>query len=599
LKFTDAQSHFPADRKLTLGAVLDDLLTDQLITRQDFDDLQFKSSSKEGVTLHPLVVVANHNIHTAALPHRPLTLETLTQWLAEKCGLSYERIDPLKIDVTVVTAVMSYAYAERNKILPIGVAPDEVVVATAEPNLTSRWQDELERVLRKRVVCVIANPTDISRYLVEFYSVSRSVLGATKKSDAATPSDITNLEQLIDLSKSGQLDSNDQHVISIVDWLLQFAFEQRASDIHLEPRRDTSNIRFRIDGVLHLVYQLPTPVMAAVVSRIKILGRMDLAEKRRPLDGRMKTKNPDGTEVELRLSTMPTAFGEKLVMRIFNPDVLVKNFKQLGLSGNDATRWEAMIKQPHGIILVTGPTGSGKTTTLYSTLKRLAKPEINICTIEDPIEMVEPQFNQMQVQHNLGLDFASGVRALLRQDPDVVMVGEIRDLETAEMAIQTALTGHLVISTLHTNDATSAITRLLDIGVPAYLISSTILGIAAQRLVRTLCPHCKRKQAPDAELWRTLSRPWKINMPETVYGPAGCLECRNTGFSGRMGIYEMLTMSPAIRKMVVPNCDIAQIVKQALQEEMKPLRISGIRKVHAGLTSLEEVARVTPPFTED
>ena len=300
-----------------------------------------------------------------------------------------------------------------------------------------------------------------------------------------------NLEQMIELGRAGKLDANDRYVVNIVDWLLQYAFDQRASDIHLEPRRDNSDVRFRIDGVLHLVYQLPTVVMSAVISRIKVLGRMDLAEKRRPQDGRIKTKAPAGHEVELRLSTMPTVFGEKLVMRIFDPEVTIRTFDELGFSEAELDAWKKMVSAPHGIILVTGPTGSGKTTTLYSTLKYLAKPEVNVCTVEDPIEMVEPRFNQMQVHPVIGLDFASGLRTFLRQDPDIIMVGEIRDLETADMAIQAALTGHLVFSTLHTNDAPSAIIRLMDIGVPHYLIRATLLGVVAQRLVRTLCPHCR------------------------------------------------------------------------------------------------------------
>jgi general secretion pathway protein E len=355
------------------------------------------------------------------------------------------------------------------------------------------------------------------------------------------------------------------------------------------------NVRFRIDGVMHQVYQIPSTVMAAVSSRIKILGRMDVAEKRRPQDGRLKTRTPDGQEVELRLSTMPTAFGEKLVMRIFDPEVLVRNYRQLGFGQSDDERWHAMIEQPHGIILVTGPTGSGKTTTLYSTLKQLAKPEVNVCTVEDPIELVEPSFNQMQVQNNIGLDFAGGVRTLMRQDPDIIMIGEIRDMETAEIAIQAALTGHLVLSTLHTNDAPSAITRAMDIGVPSYLIKSTILGVMAQRLVRTLCPHCKRETDISDEAWKQLVSPWKPAKPKKIFEPVGCLECRNTGYMGRIGIYEMFTFSPEIKKHISDNCDIAGLRQQAIKEGMRPLRLSGAQKVANGVTTVEEVLRVAPP----
>ncbi len=577
--------------KLELEPVLNDLVADGLIAPTDAERLMRGYRAKPRADIHPLVVIADQNLPQTEPPHKPLTLELLTAWLAKKSGLEYHHIDPLKIDVSAVTAVMSYAYAARNRILPIRVAADQVTIATAEPGVTD-WEKELGRLLRQPIVRVVANPVDIGRYLIEFYTLSRSVKQA---SGLHTGSDITNLEQLLQLGNAGKLDANDQHIVNIVDWLLQYAFDQRASDIHLEPRREQSNIRFRIDGVLHLVYQIPTPVMAAVTSRIKILGRMDVAEKRRPLDGRLKTKTPDGKEIELRLATMPTAFGEKMVMRIFDPDVLVKSFRDLGFGDDDLTRWQEMTNQPNGIVLVTGPTGSGKTTTLYSTLRQLAKPEVNVCTIEDPIEMVESRFNQMQVQHNIELDFAGGVRALLRQDPDIIMIGEIRDLETAEMAIQAALTGHLVLSTLHTNDAPSAITRLLDLGVPSYLINATVLGVMAQRLVRSLCPHCKEMGALDNELWESLIKPWKVSKPAQVPLPKGCLECRNTGYLGRVGLFEMLSMSPSLRRCIKPGADLAVIRDQALKEGMRPLRISGAQKVFAGLTTLEEVVSVANP----
>jgi general secretion pathway protein E len=321
---------------------------------------------------------------------------------------------------------------------------------------------------------------------------------------------------------------------------------------------------------------------------------MNIAEKRKPLDGRVKTKTPEGQEIELRLSTLPTAFGEKLVMRIFDPEVLLKTFDELGLSDEDLANWGDMIRQPNGIILVTGPTGSGKTTTLYSTLKSLATPEVNVCTIEDPIEMVEPAFNQMQIQSNIDLNFADGVKALMRQDPDIIMIGEIRDLETAQMAIQAALTGHLVLSTVHTNDAPSAITRLLDLGVPGYLIKSTVLGVMAQRLVRTLCPHCKQPTEVDDATWAQLVRPWSAKKPAKVFQPEGCLECRNTGFMGRSGVYESFVMNDSIAELVTDGCDPQTLRKEAIRRGMLSLRLSGARKIAAGQTTPEEVLRVTP-----
>jgi general secretion pathway protein E len=327
---------------------------------------------------------------------------------------------------------------------------------------------------------------------------------------------------------------------------------------------------------------------------LKILGRMDVAEKRRPQDGRVKTKSQDGNEIELRLSTLPTAFGEKMVMRIFDPEVLLRSFQELGLSGDDYNRWHKMTHASNGIVLVTGPTGSGKTTTLYSTLKQLATDEVNVCTVEDPIEMVEPSFNQMQIQNNIDVTFAAGVRALMRQDPDIIMVGEIRDLETAEMAIQAALTGHLVISTLHTNDAPTAISRMLDLGVPAYMIRATVLGIMAQRLVRTLCPHCKAEEPVDKEAWSLLTKPFKVKPPARFYIPKGCLECRDTGYLGRMGIYEILPMTAKVQSKIKGEVELDDIRSAGFEEGMRTLRLSGAQKVGAGLTTVAEILRVAP-----
>ncbi|MDQ5882134.1 MAG: ral secretion pathway protein, partial [Pseudomonadota bacterium] len=546
--------------------------------------------------IHPLVLIADQKWRNLLPPNKPLQLEDVSEWLAARVGLEYVHIDPLKVDFSIVTDVMSSAYAGRFKILPLKVTTKEVVIATAEPYIRD-WEKELAPILKKDVRRVIANPSDIARYLVEFYNLARSVKTAAKA--GGNTSGLASFEQLIDLGRSNrQFDANDQHIVNIVDWLWQYAFEQRASDIHIEPRRELGIVRFRIDGVLHQVYQIPMAVATAMTSRIKLLGRMDVIEKRRPQDGRIKTRTPEGQEIELRLSTLPTAFGEKLVMRIFDPDVLVRDFRELGFTDDDQKRWHSMTAQPNGIILVTGPTGSGKTTTLYSTLKQLATPEVNVCTIEDPIEMIEPAFNQMQVQRSIDLEFAEGVRSLMRQDPDIIMIGEIRDLETADMAIQAALTGHLVLSTLHTNDAPAAVTRLLDLGVPSYLINSTLLGIMAQRLVRTLCPHCKKEAAmrpEDEALWNQLVAPWKANKPARIYQPVGCLECRMTGYSGRVGLYELMLMSPEIKKLIQPTTEIAKVREQAYREGMKALRISGASKVAQGVTTLEEVVKVAPP----
>ena len=578
------------DRNLTLKDMADGLIEDGHINRQDASELVASQRSD----LHPLLSVALRKWRSRLPGNQVLDLEFLVQWLGQRLGLDYYHIDPLKVDVTAITGVMSHEYAARFRILPVEVTAEEVVIATAEPFIRS-WEASIEQTSRKRIRRVLANPLDITRYLAEFYSLARSVKNAIRAHEGVTSSGITNFEQLVALGRTGTLDANDQSVAHIVDWLLQYAFEQRASDIHIEPRREAANVRFRIDGVLHLVYQIPTAVCVAITSRIKLLGRMDMVEKRRPQDGRIKTVLPNGEEIELRLSTMPTAFGEKLVMRIFDPEVLVRNFRELGFTAEESQRWQDMVSHPNGIILVTGPTGSGKTTTLYTSLKQLAEPEVNVCTVEDQIEMVVPQFNQMQVQANIGLDFASGIRTLMRQDPDIIMVGEVRDLETAEMAVQAALTGHLVLSTLHTNDAPAAIARLLDLGVPAYLIQSTLIGVLAQRLVRTLCPHCKVETKPDEHEWHNLVRPWKAPTPQSIYAPYGCLECRMTGYLGRTGLYEMLSVSTSLGRLITPNCDTPKLREAAYREGLKPLRLAGAAKVAAGLTTIEEVLKVTPP----
>ena len=604
---TENASRFadPHTGRLDLEAVLDGLLTDGLIEDGNAELLRSLARTGDAGTADAkarqapggaLERIAASGWKCAREETRTIDLDFLTRWLAKKVDLPWKRIDPLNIDVPAVTAVASHAYATRFNVICIEAASDYVVFGTAEP-FRKDWQQEMTQVLQKEIRLVICNPDDIRRYLVELYTVSKSVLGAKQETRRDASTAVQNLEQLMELGRGGKLEANDSHVVSIVDWLLQYAYEQRASDIHLEPRRESGAVRFRIDGVMQQVYDMPAPVMAAVTSRLKILGRLDVAEKRRPQDGRLKTRNAEGKEVELRISTMPTAFGEKMVMRIFDPEVLVKDQSALGFDQREADIWNGMIRQPNGILLVTGPTGSGKTTTLYSSLQLLATPDVNVCTIEDPIELVVPAFNQMQVQHNIELDFAAGVRTLLRQDPDIIMVGEIRDLETAQMAVQAALTGHLVLSTLHTNDAASAITRLLELGIPYYLIRSTLIGVIAQRLVRTLCPHCAESVEADEaadEEWRTLMSPWKADAPDRRYRPSGCLECRQSGFRGRAGIYELLEMTPGVKASINSTTHVEDLRKQAFQDGMRPLRVSGLAKVAQGRTTAEEILKITP-----
>jgi len=582
--------------RLTLGDVLRMLVNDGMLDKLQAEKL-YKDRKFDSSNLHPLVVIGEQKWKSLKPPYKAITVEGLSTWLAGHAGLNYYHIDPLKLDFGSAAKIISQAYAERLRIMPVSVKNGEAIIATTEPFSTD-WIADLERVLKMKIKLVMANPLEVSRYLPEIYSLANS-MDAADLAKAGQIVGVQNFEQLIELGKDKNLDANEQHVVNIVDWLFKYAFEQRASDIHLEPRRGMGIMRFRIDGVLHQVYQLPPNIMNAITSRIKLLGRMDMVEKRRPQDGRIKTLSAEGQEIELRLSTMPTAFGEKMVMRIFAPDVSAKDFLALGFAKAQADTWNNWTKAPNGIILVTGPTGSGKTTTLYATLRTLATPEVNVCTVEEPIEMVEPLFNQMQVQTNIGLNFADCIRTLMRQDPDIIMVGEIRDLETADMAIQAALTGHLVLSTLHTNDAPSAVTRLLDLGVPSYLIHSTVLGIMAQRLIRTLCTSCKTPAPIEQSKWDELVGAFKLPKPDHIYKPVGCLECRNTGYRGRSGIYEMLTMTPALRKLITPETDLAKLTKLARQEGMQPLIINGAEKVAAGLTTIEELLKVAPPLESE
>ncbi|KGT48446.1 GspE/PulE family protein [Acinetobacter thermotolerans] len=580
------------DFEIDTGWCLEQLFKDGKISERDRMLIQTTHRQREQLKWHPLQWIANFNLVDQSHPQSTLTLNRLCQWLAEKTGLPFYIIDPLKADVQALTSVMSQEYAQRNRILAVEIQPDKVLIATDQPYQTE-WMASLQQnISPRKIERVLLSPDQLQRYIVEYYQVSRAVSGSQRSS--AYDRENKGVEALLQLGDTQNPDANDQHIVKLVDWVLQFAFEQGASDIHMEPRKDTGKIRFRIDGVLHTIYNMPANTLTAVISRIKILGRMNVAEKRKPQDGRLKTRTPKGQETELRLSTLPTAFGEKLVMRIFDPEVLVRSFQQLGFEGHLLNDWIKLTSHSHGIILVTGPTGSGKTTTLYSTLKQLATEEVNVCTIEDPIEMLEPSFNQMQVNTGIDLGFADGVRALMRQDPDIIMVGEIRDEDTANMAIQAALTGHLVLSTLHTNDAPSSLTRLHDLGVQPFLTAATILGVLAQRLVRTLCPHCKEEGFMDEQEWQHLTADYPLPRPEFVFHPIGCDECRNTGYKGRIGIYEFMPLSLNTKQLIGANANLDQLRAQAKKEGIEPLRIAGARKILEGVTTLEEVLRVVP-----
>lgn len=581
----------PPDRWLDLNDLLSELLAQGRLQQSCAEQALINGRTTPDSTVHPLVFLSGQQLKDFNRPGKTLDLETLTCWLAQHCKQPYLRIDPLKIEVATVTGLMSFAFAQRHKILAVAADEHSITIASAQP-WVSGWEADLKQVLKRPIHRVVANPLEIQRLSVEFYQLARSVTGATlndQSGRACSPP-----EQVLNVGGDEEPDSDDAPIVKIVDWLFHYAFEQRASDIHIEPRREHGCVRFRIDGVLHNVYQLPPQVTVAVVSRLKSLGRMNVAEKRKPQDGRVNTQSPAGAEVELRLATLPTAFGEKMVMRLFDPQVLLKTFDQLGFTAEDLQRWQHITAQPNGIILITGPTGSGKTSTLYATLKQLATPQINLCTLEDPIEMIEPAFNQMQVQPSIDLTFASGVRALMRQDPDIIMLGEIRDLETAEMAIQAALTGHLVLSTLHTNDAPSAISRLQELGVATYLIKATLLGVMAQRLVRTLCPDCKAAHPVTPADWHAFAPTWARPVPAHTCRAIGCAECRGTGYRGRAGVYEIMTMNPQLSASIGLHTDVKALHAQACAEGMQSLRLAAAQRVAAGTTTLEEALRVTP-----
>ena len=577
--------------KFNHKSILKQMFKDQLVSANEAKRIDTNISKSNKLDQNPLLAI-NTSLPTHVVTEKSIPLDDLCEWFAGAVNLDFFLIDPLKIDIASVTNIVSSDYAKKNGFLIVKNLPEVVTIAVKNPFDLS-WKESLEKLLRKDIQFVISNPKDIDRYTDEFHTLAKSLKKSSINNNLGSVNLQQNLEQLVDLGRTGQLDAEDHHIIQLVDWLLQYAFEQRASDIHLEPRKDVGKVRFRIDGILHKAYEVPTNVMIAIVGRLKTLGRMDISEKRRPLDGRLKTRTPDNREIELRLSTVPTAMGEKMVMRIFDPEVLKRSFAELGLNDNELDTWNRLTRNPNGIIFVTGPTGSGKTTTLYSTLKKLATPEVNVCTIEDPIEMVEPSFNQIQVHNAIDLTFATGVKSLLRQDPDIIMIGEIRDLATAEMAIQAALTGHLVLSTLHTNDSPSSITRLLELGVPSYLISATVLGVMAQRLVRTLCHHCKEPdQISDAD-WKAFVQTTDIPC-KTPFKPVGCNECRNTGYLGRIGLYEMLELSKEFKSVIKPNSDLQSLRAQTAKEGMVSLRDSGAKKVSEGFTTIQEVLRVTP-----
>ena len=509
--------------------------------------------------------------------------------VARDAGLEFVRIDPLQLNADFIEGRMSRPFAKRHRMLPLGIVDGKLQVACSDP-YDLEAIDSYRRIAGREIELKVASEREILKAINEFYGLRHSVKRAEQ--DLETGIDLGNLEQLVRLRSATEIESSDKHIVNAVEFMLQHAYDTRASDIHIEPKRDLSLIRFRIDGVLHDIQTIPKVVHKAVVNRLKTMSRLDIAERRRPQDGRVKTKRA-GQEVELRVSTLPVAFGEKVVLRIFDPEVLDQDLENLGFFSDDLDKFSDFIARPHGIILVTGPTGSGKTTTLYSALKTIATREINVTTIEDPIEMVDEELNQTAVQTKAGVSFAAALRHILRQDPDVIMVGEIRDPETAQYAVQAALTGHLVLSTLHTNDAASAITRLLDLEVEPYLIGSTLIGAVAQRLVRTICPHCVTDHVLDFMQTEMLGITVPDDKKVVVRVGDGCNECRGTGHFGRSGVFEVMPVDDAIKELVVSGVDATVIKREAAKNGMRTLREAALRKLAEGTTSYQEVVRMT------
>ncbi|MCI5115385.1 MAG: type II/IV secretion system protein [Candidatus Electrothrix sp. AW5] len=565
--------------------------------RQTQQLLKLQGGPKQAGRGYPDLVdiLASLKLEAPGKEKRILTEELIMRAVSRKLGIPFKKLDPLELDIEIVTKTIPRSFAINHLILPFEIRNGVLQVVTYDPDNTTPLRD-IEQVNQTKLKPYLSTRSDIRKILSEFFGFQRSITAAESQfstTGSSTTVDIGNLEQYVKLSSAQELSSTDQHIKAAVNHLFNYALEQRASDIHVEPKRESCLIRYRIDGVLHTIYKLPKAVHSAITSRIKALARLDIAEKRRPQDGRIKIGQKDGKEAELRVSTIPVSFGEKTVMRILDTKVIFQDLDELGFSKRDKAVYNSFITAPHGIVLVTGPTGSGKSTTLYSTLKKIASPEINIVTVEDPVEMVHEDFNQISVQQQIDVTFSTILRNILRQDPDVIMIGEIRDFDTATHAVQAALTGHLVFSTLHTNDAVSTIVRLQDLGLEPFLIGSTMLGALAQRLVRKICPHCiESYQADIVELG-------KMGFPVSGQGTIelkrgkGCKECRKTGYAGRMGIFEIFPLTDKIKNLVADKASDAELRQIAIREGMTTLNEDAWQKVRNGLTTVEEALRIS------
>lgn len=583
------------DRLLTYRDVLDALIVLGHVSKSE-EERCHKSWSL--VKEHPLILLSALTLTDKKIPLKKLTSDELMAQVAESWGLIYHRVDLLKVSLEAVGSIMPYAYAERLGIVPIEIDQHRVVILTSEPYSLS-WMDEIKSLVKRNIEIRISSPKQIKHLLNEIYVVQKAFKAMARDQGQAgadrlrllKQGKVDELDTLILKSKGRSLQAQDGYVGKIVDWLINFATLERASDIHIEPKKGMGQIRFRVDGDLRTVYRLDPEAMLMVTARFKILGEMKLDEKRRPQDGGLKHTLSNGKQVEMRLSTLPTNFGEKLVVRIFDKSVAGHDLSFIGFNEDDMRTWIDLITQPQGLVLVTGPTGSGKTTTLYTTLNKVASPDVNVCTAEDPIEMEVDAFNQVQINNQIGLTFAECIRSFLRQDPDIIMVGEIRDFDTGEMAIQSSLTGHLVFSTLHTNGALATIQRLIDLGLPSFLINSSLTGILAQRLVKRLCSHCKKQVPTDKNKWETLMDGEKLTMPETCFEAVGCEECKNTGYAGRLCVYELVKIDDRIKKVIHTKVDITEL-REKTRGLYSSIRQNGGRKIISGETSIEEVLKI-------
>ena len=548
----------------------DILLQRSLITEENIKKAK-EDSKKKGTPIGKLLIKTGI-----------ITEDDYAQAMSEALEVPYIDLNNYLVDANTLKFIPESA-ARKHKAIPIFKIGDTVTVAMADPKDIMAI-DDLTRKSKCEIESVLAGETAILNAIDQYYGVQGSVEDVIKDISKDKKKEAAPIE--LDPKKLAEI-AEEAPVIKLVNLIIMQAVKERASDIHVEPEEGALKIRFRIDGVLYEMFSPPKHLELAILSRIKVLSKIDIAEKRKPQDGRFNIK-VENRDIDLRVSTFPTIYGENIVIRILDKGTVLLDLDTLGFSKNTKKDFESLIKHPHGIILVTGPTGSGKTTTLYSALSTIDSKEKNIITVEDPVEYHLGRVRQSQINPKAGLTFASGLKSILRQDPDIIMVGEIRDKETVEISIQAALTGHLVFSTLHTNDAVSALTRLLDMGVESFLISSSVMGILAQRLVRKVCEKCKESYKPSDEILKGIGKDIK-----KLFRGKGCNNCKDTGYKGRVGIFELLIINEEIRKMIIARASNDVIKRKAVEMGMKTLSDDGLEKVSKGITTIDEIIKIT------